>query len=264
MFFRFLATVLLLGSTTLLAQTPSPKAPPTPPVATKPDKAKPDPKKVETPNGPNVVPGLSIPAGFDVQWDEGFISLDATSTGPVDWIVLTSADKIKYRKISDKSIDISVPPVECTITVFCYGVIDGKPTAAARCDINVKGPQGKRPPPNTKPTPNPTPSEDGPFIVTIVEDPTARDPAFTILTKYVDTSNALIQAGHKPFRLSINDPRTKAWLNAAAAKDKKFADALKSTGTPMVVIQDMAGRAVGVIPCPKTKEDLLAILAKEE
>jgi hypothetical protein len=223
----------------------------------------------------NKVPGLSLPPNFPVAYDEGFITIKADCKGTVDWIVLTTAKKVKY-KTYEKEIDISVPPTDCIVTVFCYGYVDGKLTRAARCDIKVVAPQPKpkpepepQPQPQPTPTPEPTPVPPNPspippnagnLIVTVVEDPLKRDPTYSTVTKWFSTASKLQAAGHRPFLKSIRDPVIKKWLDTAAAKDKNFADALNRAGLPMLIIQNINGKPLAVGPCPRTEEELFSIL----
>ena len=224
-----------------------------------------EPPKVEQPVAAvaapvtaNVVPGLKLPNNFSVPYDEGFVTIKAECTGPVEWIVLTTAEKVKY-KVTGKELDVAIPPKSCVITIFCYGVVDGKPTRAARVDIDVQGPQ---PPPGPGPVPPPIPVT-GKLIVTVVEDPLKRDPQYQLITHWVASSAKIRQAGHTTFLKSIRDKAIQTWLDTAAKQNEQFRQALQLAGTPVVIIQSAEnGRLLGAIPCPKTAEDLLRILAQ--
>jgi hypothetical protein len=206
-----------------------------------------------------------LPDPIKVPYDEGFVTIKAECEGPVEWLVLlTPADpkskpKLKYKTGTDpKSLDVSVPPEACTISVFCVGVIESKPTRFARTDIIVEAGNGPRPPP-VDPDEKPIPA-DVPFIVTVVYDPLNVSNDYTILTKWPDASKQLVAAGHKPYLKSIKDPNIKAWLDAAGKKKPEFAAAIKQAGIPLVIVQDKNGKAVAAIPCPKTVAELLTAL----
>lgn len=212
----------------------------------------------------NETQGVKLPDNFTVPYDEGFVTVKAESTGDVEWLILTTAEKIKYKKdVPNKAIDIAIPPKDSVISVFCWAAINGKPTKAARCDITVKGPNGPAPNPNPGPTPTPTPIPvpKGSLILTVIEDPTARDPSYTLLTRWVDTEQKLIAAGHKPYLKSIKDPVIKNWLNNASDMNAKFKDAVAKAGIPMVIIQGSDGSIFAVLPCPKTEAELLTAIS---
>lgn len=230
------------------------------------------PQQVALPaNTPNKVPGLSLPPSFSVPFDEGFVTVKAECSGPVDWVVLTTAKKVKY-KAKDKEVDISIPPLECTVTVFAYGYVGSKLTRAARCDIQVVGPKDKpepspSPAPTPAPVPPPVPGPDptpvpvqGNLIVTVVEDPLKRDLSYTTITKWFSTAAKLQAAGHRPFLKSIRDPAIKNWLDTAAAKDQKLAEAITHAGLPMMILQDARGKPLAVGACPRTEAELFSIL----
>lgn len=229
-----------------------------------------------TTSTPNKVTGLTLPPNFNVPYDEGFITVKAECKGSVEWIVLTTAKKVKY-KTHNNEVDISVPPEQCVVTVFAYGYADGKLTRAARCDIKVTVPQPKPKPqpepepqpeptppppaPNPLPAPDPTPTPiQGNLIVTVIEDPLKRDLSYTTITRWFSTAAKLQAAGHRPFLKSIRDPAIKNWLDAAAARDKTFADALNRAGVPMMILQDIRGKPLAVGPCPRTEAELFSIL----
>lgn len=213
---------------------------------------------------PNVVPGLKLPDPMKVSYDEGFITVKADCEGQVEWIVLLTANetgkaKIKYKIGSDpNSLDVSIPPEPCQITVFCYGIVDNKLTRAARCEIVVEG--GKVGPKPIDDDSQPSPVSGSAFIVTVIHDPQNLPLDYSLIAKWPDSAKKLIAAGHTPYLKSSKDPKIKAWLTDASKRKPQFGDAIKKAGPIFIVIQDSSGVALAAIPAPKTTDELLKIL----
>jgi hypothetical protein len=205
-------------------------------------------------NSSNKVDGLSLPASFTVTADEGFVTVKADCKGPVEWIVLTTAQKVKYKvSESDKEVIVSVPTVQCIITIFCYGVVEGKPTKPARCDITVNVGNGDNPKP-PEPGPKPVPNV-GKLNITIVEDPSKRTQDYTLITRWAITKEELEKLGHKSYLLPFNAPE---------ATDPKygFDKLIKQFPLPILVIQDEKGKLLGAGPAPKTLDELKRMIAQ--
>lgn len=214
---------------------------------------------------PNVVPGLKLPDPMKVPHDEGFVTVKAECEGPVEWLVLlapadpNSKPKLKYKPGTDPlTLDVSVPPEACVITVFCIGIIDGKFTRFARTDVVVEAGQGPQPPTAEEEKPKPA---TVPFIITVVYDPQARTSDHTLISKWTESAKNLTAAGHTPYLKNAKDPRIKDWLDSAGKAKPAFGEAVKAAGVPLVVIQDQTGKALAAIPCPKTVDELLKILS---
>lgn len=228
---------------------------------------------------PNVkadaTPVVKLPASLRVSFDEGMVSVQAETEGEVEWLVLTAAKlkkPIKYkRNDADKAIDIAIPvltPIQSyQITVYCWSAGGNKPTPASRCDIFVDAPDqntpypAPQPAPGPQPGPNPAPIPQGNLILTVVYDPTNVDPSYTLISKWADTKDKLIAAGHKPYLQSIKSAAVQAWLNKATAQNAEFGAAVKQAGIPMIIAQDSKARVLGVVPCPKTEAELIKLLA---
>lgn len=208
----------------------------------------------------NDVPGLKLPADFSVNYDESFVTLKAECDGPVDWIVLSTTEKIKYKiPAGTNEIDIGIPPKACVITVFCYGLVSGKLTKAARCNITVTG-ATPTPTPSPSPTPNPSPTPapaTQALNITIIQDPTKRDPSYTLISQWVTTENKLKAAGHKARMISISDPWVTDPRNTLLAIMQKA-----QVTAPALMIQDAGGKLLGLIPCPKTEAELMKLLSQ--
>jgi hypothetical protein len=206
-------------------------------------------------DSPSQVPGLKLPASFSVRTDEGFVSIKAECKGPVQWLVLTTAQKVKYKEMTDpdKELIVSVPNVACVISVFCYGAPDGKLTKPVRCDINVVD-SGTNPVPTPNPGPTPpAPNVTGPLNITVIEDPLKRSVDYTLLTQWLSAKAALQQLGHRPFLLSSKDPQVTNPTNG-------FDQLIRRYSLPILVIQDQEGKLLGAGPAPKTLDDLKRML----
>lgn len=201
----------------------------------------------------NKVPGLTLPANFAVPTDEGFVNIKAECAGAVEWLVLTTATKVKYKvSDQDKEVIIGVPNKPCVVSVFCFGVVDSKPTKVARCDITVTENNAPRPPPDPPITP-PNVVTKGPYVITVIEDPLKRTPDMTLITNWLASVTELKKLGHKAYLVSSKDP---AIINPANGFDKL----LSRFPLPILVIQDPTGKLLGAGPCPKTLDELLKML----
>lgn len=207
---------------------------------------------------PNQVPGLKLPAPFKVGTDEGFVTVKAECKGPVEWIVLTTAPRVKYKVAeADKEVIVSVPTKACTITVFCYGVVDGKLTKPARCDITVgEGGDGGGGDDKDKDKDKPKPAPvKGPLNLTLIEDPAKRTADYTLLTNWLANKAELQKLGHRAFLLSHRDAQV---TNPANGFDKL----VQRFNLPLLVIQDSDGKLLGAGPAPKTLDDLKRMLTQ--
>lgn len=154
------------------------------------------------------VAGLELPAPQEVAPDEGFVILVAECKGQVDWLVLSTSVRIKYKvSDADKSITVAVPSNGGEVVIFCVGVVDGKLTPFARTSITVRGPPGPAPQPGPGVLPAGTK-----LYLTIVESSNHGDRTPEIAA--VVTSAALRQKleaqGHKVRNYTADDPVLKA------------------------------------------------------
>ncbi len=202
----------------------------------------------------NEVPGLKLPASQTVEYDEGFTTLKAECAGPVKWLVLSTAPKVKFKisATTPKEIDIGIPPYKCVITVFAVGYVSNKFTGFARTDLTINGPPQPAPPdPNPDPTPDPKPDVKTPLHLTIIDDPAARTPATAKVINSQDMRNAL-KAKKILIRVySKNDPEIKT---------KKFETVLQKYGTPMVILQDNTGKGLIIGKLPATSDEVLKLV----
>lgn len=199
----------------------------------------------------NKVENLELPDNFSVPFDEGFITVKAKCDGPVEWIVLSNAAKVKHKvNPALKEVDVSVPPQECVIIVYCYGVIGGKLTKSARTDITVTG----APMPNPSPNPTPQPVPTGKLHATVVEDASKRTPEIAKVLTSTTLRQKLTEAGIVFRVYDQRDP---------LLKRKNFDSLLsKLGGLPVLIIQSSDGKVISAGPMPRSEEEFLKIIGK--
>jgi hypothetical protein len=209
----------------------------------------------------NKTDGLEVPASQTVNYDEGFISLAATTDGTVKWLVISTAPKVKFKvnPTLPNEIDIAIPPFESTLTVYAVAVVEGKLTDYVRTDITIKGPNRPDPvPPDPNPTPPPlppvppTPDVVYPLYVSIVEDPSKRTPELTALLTDKDLQTKLAAKNIKFRVYGVNDP---------IVKEKKYDAVFAKYGSATLILQDKTGKALVLSKSPETVTDLLKLLA---
>lgn len=224
--------------------------------------------KVLKANG-SKVDGLTLPDSFEVEYDEQFVEIQAQCKGPVTFLVLSTADRIKYRpgKKGETTITVGIPPKDCVVSVFAVGFLKEADefTGWARCDIRVKGPPPTIPPPpgeNGNGNGNvgnvPALGKDAKLHVTVVDDPRSRTPAVQALLNDAKMRQALLAAGHQ---LRIRDSSN------ANTKRLGFTAAAELIGLPALIIQINDGKPgahppVYAVRLPATAESLLALIAK--
>lgn len=202
----------------------------------------------------NEVPGLKLPTPQTVNYDEGFVTLTAECKTSVQWLVLSTNKKLKFKvnPATPNDIDIAIAPYSGLITIFAVGQVDGKLTPFARTDITVDGPPEPGPPEPPGPIPpTPAPNVKLPLHLSIIEDPSARTPAIGAII----TSEALrTQLKNKQVTArvySVNDP---------AIKEKKFTTVLQTYGAPMIILQDNTGQGLVISKLPATQAELLKLI----
>lgn len=211
------------------------------------DDTKPSGQPSVTADKRHEVPGLKLPAPQQVNHDESFITITAECEGEVQWLVLSSSEKIKYKiaKGQTTDIDVGIPPNECIITLFAVGLVDGKMTPFARTDIVVKGPA----PPNPEP-PAPPGNLKLPLHVTVIEDPLKRTPAIRSVVESLQLRQQLQQRNALMRVYAHNDPKV---------AEKKLDRLVLQYGVPLLVIQDATGALAGQpTTLPSTPEGVLA------
>ena len=222
----FIAATLFLSATP--AQTPTPQT--SPPTISK----------------LNEVASLKLPPSQTVNYDEGFISLHADTTGTVNWLVLSTNKRVKYRVIpsSPNDIDIAIPPFQSSISVFAVAVINGQLTQFARTDITINGP------PEPAPTP-PAPAVVLPLHLSFIEDPTKRTDAIKGIIESTTLRAQLTAKNIQVRQYTTTDPTLAA---------KNFTSPLQQYGAPLMILQDNTGRALVIGPLPATPAALLQLI----
>lgn len=206
----------------------------------------------------NEVDGLKLPTSQQVKFDEGFITVSAECKGTVQWLVLSTNAKVKYKinPATPNDIDLAIPPYDSIITLFAVGLVDGKLTKFARTDITVKGPEppdpGPTPPPQPPPPPPRPPEVIKPLHLTIIEDPIARTPNITSIITSPELANRMKAKGVIYRVYGKNDP---------VVKNKGFDRAIAEFGLPLFILQDNAGNALIVEKLPNTLSEIYNKLA---
>ncbi len=217
-----------------------------------------EPKKAEVSlDKPNEVDGLKLPAPFEVPYDEGFVTIKAECSGEVEWIVMVDTGRIKYKtSAKENEIDVSIPPKDTIITVFCYGLAGGKLTKAARTEVKVTG--------NPGPVTNPKLGQGAgglpavSYYATVVEDPLRRTADYVSITQWLATRDRLKAAGHKPSLLTTNDKMIK---DQTTGFSTVLSDLTKQgVGLPVLIVQDAQGRLISAGPCPKTADEIMKLV----
>lgn len=207
--------------------------------------------------GPWAVPGLTITASQTVDPDEGFVQIKATCAGPVEWLVLSTFAKAKYKvSDADKEVIVAITPAEGIVSVFCVGIVNNKLTEFARTDITVRKPANQDPPPNVG---GGVLAAGTKLYVVIVQDPdfSKRSPDENILAASANLAKSLQQAGHTLKIYSSDDPKYTAnkGLVAAAAKVGKV--------PALVIAKQNADNTASTVlqqALPKTDADVLNLV----
>lgn len=199
------------------------------------------------------VPGLDIPPDQTVNYDEGFVNLQAKCKGPVKWLVV-SGIKVKYITVAQtNSIIISVPPQAGAINVFAIGLVDGNMTDYARSVITINGPvPGPAPGPNPGPNPGPAPIPSGKLHVTLLVDMNNVTPELAKLVNSETLRKAITGSGNW-FRLyDLKSP--------IVATKKLDVVAQKVGGSSVMIIQSDDGRVLDARPIPTNENDIIHLV----
>lgn len=208
------------------------------------------------------VPGLELPVDQIVAADEGFVVIEARSKGPVQFLVIGSAAKVKFVQ-SGNTIVVSVPPPGGNVAVYAVAMIDvdGKSalTEFARTVITTKGSLPPVPPtPPTPPVP-PVPPDVKPIAgklsVAIIEDPTTRTPELAALINSASVRQLLASGQHTIRVFDVKDQSLNTnGLNQVMQR--------LGVTAPVVIVADAGGviRHHQKLPIPEA--DLLATLRK--
>lgn len=202
----------------------------------------------------NKAEGLELPPDAVVNYDEGFVSVEAKCAGQVKWLVISSV-KVKYRVIAaSNSIVISIPPKPGTvISVVAVGLVGGKDlTEFCRTNITVGGAPTPTPPNPNPPIPNPTPNPNGgPWHFTFVLN---YDNMTTELATLLNSA-VLREALEKNGTPRIYDSRS------AAVKERNLLPYLQQAGGQTVfIIQQNDGLVKYAKPIPRTEAEVMQIV----
>jgi hypothetical protein len=198
----------------------------------------------------NKVDGLELPADQTVKNDEGFVTIQATTTGEVKWLVI-SAVKIKYFALPQNSIIVSIPPQGGSITVFAVALVGGKLTEFTKTNITVANPN-----PVTPPGP-PGPAVGGPYHVSMIVDLTAVTPELAVVLNSQKVLETITSKNGFYRRFDIKSP-----TNLQTLKEKGLDIVLqKEGGAPLLVIQNSDGSiATKPVKIPTTEAGVLQVI----
>jgi hypothetical protein len=206
------------------------------------------------------VPGLELPSDQTVNYDEGFVTLQAKTKGEVKWLVVSGV-KVKYVTVTQtNSIIVSIPPTGGVIGVFAVAVVDGKITEFARTNITVVGntPPGPGPgpiPPNP-PGPNPpTPNPVDPLQklhITFLVDMNNVQPEMAKLLNSETLIKGINQRGHWFRRYDIKAP--------VVAQKKLDQVVQRIGGNAILIIQSDDGRVLNALAIPKTEQEIFSLI----
>ena len=203
------------------------------------------------------VDGLELPADQTVNYDEGFINIQAKCDGDVKWLVVSSL-KVKYITIpTTNTIIVSIPPGGGQIAVFAVGSIKGKLTDFAKTNIQIKIPGSDpipNPPPNPIPNPTPNPIPGAALHITLLVDTNNVSPEMALVLNSQNLRNAVSSKGNF-FRLyDINSP---------IVAQKKLDTVAKTVGGSYVyIVQRNDGTVVARGVIPNTEAQAIAVINK--
>lgn len=207
------------------------------------------------------VPGLELPDDMKVNFDEGFITIQAKCKGEVKWLIV-SQERVKYVAIPQSSqIIISIPPKKCLINVFAVGLVDGKLTEFARTNIVVDV-NGPNPPPTPTPNPpNPTPVPvppipvtTGPLEMLFFVDLKEPSPEIAKIVNSQTLIKSINDKGHTFRRYDIDGP---------IPAQRNLTKAIQDVNSRNVLIfVDRNQLVVDKLPIPRTEAEVQAVIQK--
>lgn len=212
---------------------------------------------------PNKTAGLELPPDQNVEFDEGFIPIQAQCKGDVKWLVVSQV-KVKYITTPGNSLIVSVPPQGGVISVFAVGLVDGKITEFVRTNITVKGigPTPPNPPPNppilppNPPNPPPNPPnpapQAGPLHITFVVDLNNTTPELAQVLNSQSIQQAVKGKGNFLRLYDMKSP--------IVAQRKLDTFVTKVGGSAVMIVQNNAGQVLQAIAIPRTEPEVLAII----
>jgi hypothetical protein len=192
------------------------------------------------------VPGLELPPNQTVNFDEGFVNIQAKCKGDVKWLVVSQV-KVKYITVPQtSSIILSVPPQGGVITVFAVGLVDGKLTDFASTNVTVV---------QNGPSPGPAPGPVDPsqkLHLTFLIDMNNPSPELAKLLNSETLRKGINQKGHW-FRLyDIKSP--------IVAQKNLAGEVAKVGGNNVLIVQSDNGRVLVARAIPNSEAEIFAII----
>lgn len=193
------------------------------------------------------VDGLELPADQTINYDEGFVNLQAKCSGEVKWLVISSV-KVKYVTVPQNSIIISIPTQPgITVSVFAVGLVGGKMTEFAKTNITVSG----NTPPGPGPAPNPPVPATGPLHFTFLVDMNNTTPELAQIINSQNVRQAITKGGY--FRLYD--------LKSPIVQQKKLDSVVQKVGgNAILVVQRNDGVVVTSQTIPKTEAEIIQLV----
>lgn len=195
--------------------------------------------------------GLELPEPIVVDSSEGFMLVQAKSTGKVKWLVVSSS-RVKYvANESTNSLIVSVPQTG-TVNIFAVALLDNKLTEFVKTSIEIKG------------TVNPKPV-DPPVDNTKDKNPKT-GLHVTFLFDYNNSSAELAAVlNSKNIRDTITNSKSfyKVYdITSSVVKEKKLDSLLQKTGNTLFVIQSNDGNVLYYGAIPNNEKEVIETLNK--
>ncbi len=199
----------------------------------------------------NKVDGLELPADLTVDYNDGYINVEAKTTGDqVDWIVLSDI-KIKYEKKNDKALTIGLPKIETSIIVYAISNPATK-LAHVKMVITIKGPAPPSvttPPVTTPPVTTPSAQPINKLHVTFIIDTSKVTEEQAQILNSPTLRKSLLDNGHVLRILDFKSPQLAA---------KKLDGFVKNEGgPPVLIIQTVDGVVKYSKTTPKAEAEIL-------
>lgn len=193
--------------------------------------------------------GLELPPDQVVNYDEGYVNIQAKCTGTVKWLVVSGNSKIKYLTLPANSIVISIPPQGGQISVFAVGLVNGSLTEFVRTNITIT--------PQTNPSPTPIPGPApaaGALHVSFIYDKNTVTPQIAKLLNSATLQKAITDRGYWFRPYDIADPK------AVASKLDQVARTVNAPCVMIVQSDDGVVRKPTPIAMPLTEQEIINIV----
>ena len=195
----------------------------------------------------NKVEGLELPPNQIVNYDEGFVNVQAKSKGIVKWLVVSLEGKVKYI-VGANSVIVGVPINGGIVTVYAVALVDNKLTDFVSCNIVVKTPVDPSKPDVTLTAPKP----QEPMHVSFVMDFSTASPETIKMLNSPTLKKFITEAG---CHFRILDSRS------STASSRKLDTIVNRLGGPSLIIQKGDGSlAIPAQRMPKTEEEIIKVI----